>query len=64
MKKNMGSVDRIIRAVIGVAIIAAGIIYQHWWGIVGIIPLATAFMASCPAYLPFNLSTMKKKEVG
>jgi uncharacterized protein (DUF58 family) len=63
MKKNMGKVDRIIRAIIGLAIIATGIIYQSWWGIIGIVPLLTAFMGSCPAYLPLKISTMKKKEV-
>jgi hypothetical protein len=64
MKKNMGTADRIIRVVIGVGIIALGIIYQSWWGLIGIVPLLTSLSASCPAYMPFKISTMKKKEVG
>jgi hypothetical protein len=64
MKKNMGSVDRIIRVIIGLAIIVIGIIYQSWWGLIGLIPLLTALSARCPAYMPFKISTMKKKEVG
>ena len=62
MKKNMGTADRVIRAVIGVAIIVIGIIFQSWWGLLGIIPLLTTLMGSCPLYMPFKISTMKKKE--
>lgn len=62
MIKNMGSVDRIIRAIIGLAIIALGIVFQSWWGLIGIIPLLTTFMGSCPLYMPLKISTIKKKE--
>jgi len=62
MKKNMGTADRVIRAVIGVAIIVIGIIFQSWWGLLGIIPLLTTLMGSCLLYMPFKISTMKKKE--
>ena len=62
MKKNMGTADRVIRALIGVAIIVIGIIFQSWWGLLGIIPLLTTLMGSCPLYMPFKISTVKKKE--
>lgn len=61
MKKNMGNTDRWIRGIIGVAIIAAGIYFKSWWGLIGIIPLATALISTCPLYLPFGLSTRKGK---
>ena len=35
MKKNVGSADKVIRIILGVAIIAFGIYNQNWWGIVG-----------------------------
>lgn len=57
MERNMGAQDRIIRVVLGVAIIGAGIAYQSWWGLIGLIPLATAAVGTCPAYLPFGLRT-------
>ena len=63
MKKNVGSIDRSLRIILGVAVIAAGIYFQSWWGLVGIVPLATAFMNWCPAYLPFGISTCKTKNV-
>lgn len=59
MKKNVGSADKIIRVVLGVGVIAVGVYYQSWWGVVGILPLFTASIGRCPAYLPFGLSTCK-----
>lgn len=63
MKKNIGKIDMIIRIVIGLAIGAVGYYYQSWFGLIGIIPLATAFIGFCPAYTLFNCSTCKKEEV-
>ncbi|MAT57309.1 MAG: DUF2892 domain-containing protein [Melioribacteraceae bacterium] len=63
MKTNVGSTDRILRIVLGVVIIAVGFYYQSWWGVIGIVPLATAFMRWCPAYLPFGISTCKTDSV-
>ena len=61
MKKNVGSVDKVVRLIIGLVIIALGILYQSWWGLVGIIPIFTAAMGWCPTYLPFGISTCKTK---
>ena len=66
MKKNMGTVDRAIRFLVAVLIailyftnqisgVAAIIL-----GIVAIAFLVTSFMSSCPAYIPFKISTIKK----
>lgn len=57
MKTNIGSVDRIIRVLAGLAILCAGLAYHSWWGLVGLVPLITAVVRCCPAYLPFGLST-------
>jgi len=61
MKKNVGSADRVLRVIAGIAIIGAGIYYGSWWGAVGIVPLFTATIGWCPAYLPFGISTCKPK---
>ncbi len=63
MKKNVGSADKMIRIVLGVVIAALGIYFQSWWGLVAIVPLATAFMNSCPAYSLLGLSSDKKVNV-
>lgn len=60
MKANVGTADRIVRIVVGLLIIGAGIYYQSWLGVIGIVPLATAFIKWCPLYLPLGLSTLKK----
>lgn len=57
MKANIGSIDRLLRIIIGLAILGAGLLIPTWWGLVGIIPLATAFIRFCPLYRLFGLST-------
>jgi hypothetical protein len=60
MTQNIGNIDRIIRIILGVGIIALGIVFKSWLGLLGIIPLATAAVRTCPLYLPFGISTKKK----
>lgn len=61
MKKNMGLWDRRIRLVLGLLVVAAGVYFKSWWGLVGVIFLATSLVSTCPLYLPFGLSTRKTK---
>ena len=60
MKKNVGNADKILRIIIGIGIIGAGIYYQSWWGAIGAIPIATAVMNFFPAYAIFGLSSTKE----
>ena len=59
MKCNMGKTDRIIRGIVGICVIGAGVYLQNWWGAIGIIPLGTAIIGLCPVYLPFGISSCK-----
>ena len=59
MKKNVGKVDRLFRIVAGLTIIGTGVAMQSWWGAIGIVPLATAALGWCPAYIPFGFSSCK-----
>lgn len=59
MKTNMGKTDRIIRFVIGLVIIVWGIATGSWWGLIGLIPLLTAFVNWCPLYTLLGISTNK-----
>lgn len=61
MKKNIGTVDQVIRWIIAVAIAVLGIVFNSWWGLLALIPALTALFAFCPLYAPFKLSTRKKK---
>ena len=62
MDQNIGKTDRIIRSVIGVAVILAGIITQSWWGAIGVIPLLTSIAGFCPLYTLLKISTCKTCE--
>ncbi len=60
MKRNVGTVDKVIRIIFGLAIIALGFYFQSWWGAIGVVPLITAFVGVCPAYSIIGVSTDKK----
>jgi hypothetical protein len=59
MKANMGTFDRRIRFILGPAIGAAGLYFKSWYGLIGLVPLTTAFVGSCPLYIPFGISTRR-----
>ena len=60
MKQNVGNADKIIRWIIGIVIAGLGIYFKSWWGLLAIIPIATALLSFCPLYAPLKLSTRKK----
>jgi hypothetical protein len=60
MKCNIGKTDRIIRAVVGVVIIAAGFAAHSWLGLIGLIPLATAATGYCHLYTLLKFDTKEK----
>ena len=61
MIKRMGSSERWIRIILGLAILAAGIYFKSWWGLAGLVPLLTGLIRTCPLYLPFGLSTLRRR---
>ncbi len=63
MKKNLGSTDKVIRIILGAAIVGLGIYFSNWWGLVGLVLLITAFINWCPAYSLIGISTDKKVKV-
>jgi hypothetical protein len=49
--KNVGTIDRVLRIVVGLALISIIFIGpQTPWGWIGVVPLATALMGFCPLY--------------
>ncbi|MCX7324532.1 MAG: DUF2892 domain-containing protein [Hyphomicrobiales bacterium] len=63
MTTNVGTIDRVFRIIIGVALIAfaLGSIMPatgwNWIGWIGIVPILTAVFGTCPAYTLLGLST-------
>ena len=62
MKPNIGSADRWIRVLIGLGILAFGFILKSWWGLIGLLPLATAAISFCGLYAMLGLSTCASDE--
>ncbi|MFO1415398.1 MAG: DUF2892 domain-containing protein [Burkholderiales bacterium] len=61
MTSNVGGIDRVIRIVVGLALIAATLMGAIGaWGWIGVVPLATGLIRWCPAYLPFGMNTCRK----
>ncbi len=65
MKINVGTIDRILRIVVGLGLIGAAVAGMlPWWvGLIGAVPLVTGIFKFCPAYAIFGMSTcsMDKK---
>lgn len=59
MTKNVGGIDRILRVLAGVGLLAWGYVEQNWFGAIGLVPLVTAAIGWCPAYAPFGIKTNK-----
>jgi len=58
MKVNVGSVDRIVRIAVGLALIVLAAMGNIGvWGYIGIVPLVTGFMRVCPAYSLLGINT-------
>lgn len=65
MKHNVGTIDRIVRIVLGLVLIGASLLgYIGAWGWIGLVPLATGVFRFCPAYRPFGLSTCPIRSAG
>lgn len=62
MACNVGGIDRVLRIVAGVALIAWALLGGPVWAWIGVVPLATGALGWCPVYLPLGLSTCKTKQ--
>jgi hypothetical protein len=58
MKANVGGFDRGFRLIVGLALLSLVFIGpKTLWGLIGLVPLLTAFAGFCPLYRIFGLST-------
>ncbi|MDH5188638.1 MAG: DUF2892 domain-containing protein [Rhodospirillaceae bacterium] len=69
MKKNIGTIDRAIRAIVGIAFIATAFLYPglgpwSFYGsiVIGVIMLGTAALGWCPPYVLMGINTCAKKD--
>lgn len=67
MTTNTGSLDRILRAIVGFALIAFALGFVgagsgwNWLGWLGVVPLLTAVFGTCPVYSLLGISTCSAK---
>jgi len=60
MNKNVGTADRVIRTIIGLSAIAAGVYFHSWWGAAGLLVMIPAILGSDPVYDWVGMNTNKK----
>ena len=68
MPVNMGTIDQYVRIVVGLALVAyalqdgLSIHGWHWAGLIGLVPLVTAFFKSCPLYQALGVATREARQ--
>ncbi|MBI3547342.1 MAG: DUF2892 domain-containing protein [Gammaproteobacteria bacterium] len=65
MDKNVGSIDKIIRIVIGLALLSLLFILQgnvRWFGLIGVVPILTVVTGWCPVYSLIGVNTCRSKK--
>jgi hypothetical protein len=65
MTRNIGTIDRIIRVVVG--LVALSLIFvgpKSLWGLLGLIPLVTALVGWCPPYAMLGIKTCRSSTTG
>jgi hypothetical protein len=65
--QNVGTIDKGIRVVAGLTLLAFAVLGDaptRWFGLVGIVPLATALLGTCPLYTLLGISTCPDRRPG
>jgi hypothetical protein len=61
--KNVGLIDRVVRGLVGLGLIAWAVLGGPVWAWIGLVPLATAAISFCPAYALLGLRTCPRPKV-
>ncbi|HJS75904.1 MAG TPA: DUF2892 domain-containing protein [Burkholderiales bacterium] len=67
MKHNVGTADRVIRIVMGLVLLSLVFIPEgnaRWWGLIGLLPLATGLAGWCALYIPLGIDTSRHETPG
>ncbi|KIZ40638.1 MULTISPECIES: DUF2892 domain-containing protein [Rhodopseudomonas] len=62
MTTNVGMIDRVLRAIVGIGLIYWALTGGPIWAWVGVVPLLTAAVGFCPAYTLFGIKTCPAKQ--
>ena len=61
MTRNVGSIDRTLRIIVGAALVGTAILTGSVWAWIGVVPLATGLLGTCPAYSIFGIDTCRTR---
>lgn len=61
MEKNEGSIDRILRVVVGALLVLGAVMGYGWWMWIGVVPLLTGAVGWCPLYSVLGIRTCPMK---
>ena len=59
--RNVGSMDRMVRLVLGAALVVWAVAGGPVWAWIGALPQLTGLLGTCPAYSLFGMSTCRRK---
>jgi len=65
MQANVGGIDRILRIVVGIAVLALFFVLEgnaRYWALVGLVPLLTGLFSTCPLYSIIGVNTCPMKK--
>ena len=65
MTKNVGNTERVIRVIVGLGLLSLIVILEgnaRWWGLIGLVPIATGAIGYCPPYALLGINTCSTKE--
>lgn len=65
--RNVGGIDRVLRILVGIVLLAMFFLFPdaswRYWTLIGIVPLATGLLSTCPIYSILGLNTCPVKKV-
>jgi hypothetical protein len=67
LNTNVGTADRVVRVVIGLALLSALFLVNgnaRWFGLIGIVPLLTAAVSFCPLYAVLGIRSSPAAKPG
>jgi hypothetical protein len=67
MTTNVGGIDRVLRIVVGIAVLALFFVLEgnaRYWALVGLVPLFTGLFRTCPLYSVIGVNTCPMKQGG
>ena len=65
MKTNVGGIDKALRVIGGIVLLALFFVLEgnaRWLGLIGLVPLVTAFIGWCPAYALIGVNTCSVRQ--